>query len=519
MLSLANLNIRNFYDNATEFILSHSPTWSPVAQASESSPSSPASSSSPDVPEYRSRECAPLHERLDAACHSPTSSLSGLAPFSMRREFDAAKRELAKSQAEVARLEERCKMLEKTLKETREMLKARDAELEKLRQEKEKDRMISGRRRSDLGPQTNNPPHKDLVRHNSMDMRRTESPLRNGRSTPTHQDTALMPAGSEEERARLRSAELWLTRTDSWSGAQVLQAVHDINTEILQFAASATELCSFVRNSRPSSAKSVQAMHDTSSRLGPNLSRILSSRDHSQDPILVQLALQGCVTMCITRALSSFCMGLPSKSDNVLSRIYSRITLAGAFAYFLSRIITDYFAAEAQPTASKWRALTHQHINIIHAHLTESSINDLSDTIFRWSSDIFTVAGCLSYENGATSSKDGLRLRFGDQVRRIANSVTRLARVTREEIMSTCFDVISVNSSTSFDSSKMSDAFGHYVASQGAIIATTELGLRCTTRLRGNESSETLDDVNLEQRTILQPKVVLESVLDVLEPR
>ncbi|KAG6867706.1 hypothetical protein C0993_012073 [Termitomyces sp. T159_Od127] len=454
MLSLANLNIRNLYDNATEFILSHSPTWSPVAQASESSASSPPSSTSPDVPESRSRECAPLHERLDAACHSPTSSLSGLPPFSMRREFDAAKRELAKSQVEVARLEERCRMLEKTLKETREMLRARDAEVEKLRQEKEKDRMISGRRRSDLGPQTNTSlPHKDLVRHNSLDLRRTGSPLRNGRSTPTHQDTALMLAGSEEERARIRSAELWLTRTDSWSGAQVLQAVHDINSEILQFAASATELCSFVRDSRSSSARSVQAMHDTSSRLGPNLSRILSNRDHSQDPILVQLALQGCVTVCITRALSSFCMGLASKSDTVLSRIYSRIILAGI------------------------------------------------------------------YENGATSSKDGLRLRFGDQVRCIANSVTRLARVTREEIMSTCFDVISVSSSASFDSSKMSDAFGDYVASRGAIIATTELGLRCTTRLRGNESSETLDDVNLEQRTILQPKVVLESVLDVLEPR
>ncbi|KNZ73885.1 hypothetical protein J132_09101 [Termitomyces sp. J132] len=417
MLSIAKLNIRNLYDNAAEFILSHSPTWSPVAQPSESSASNPES----------------------------------LTPFSMRREFDATKHELAKSQAEVARLEERCRMLEKTLKETREMLRVRDAELEKTRQEREKD----------------------------------PSPLRNGRSTSAEQDRALMLAGSEEERARIRSTELYMTRSDSWSGAQVLQAVHDINSEILQFAASATELCSFTKNSRSSSARSVQAMHDTSSRLGPNLARILSNRDHSQDPILVQLALQGCVATCIARALSSFCMG----------------------------------TFEAQPTASKWRALTHRHIHTIHPHIAESSINDLSDSIFRWSSDIFTVAGCLSYENGATSSKDGLRLRFGDQVRRIANSVTRLARVTREDILSTCFDVISVNANAQFDSGKMSDAFGDYVASRGAIIATTELGLRCTTRLRESESSEAHDDVTLEQRTILQPKVVLESVLDVLEPR
>ncbi|KAG6919192.1 hypothetical protein DXG01_008490 [Tephrocybe rancida] len=430
--------------------------------------------------------------------------MKGLAPSSMRREFDATKNELARSQGEVARLEERCRMLEKTLKETREMLRARDTELEKMRREREKERMIAERRRSDLGPQTQLPlPPRDLQsRHSSLDMRRTGSPLSTGRSTPTEQERALFLAGSEEERARIRSTELYMTRTDSWSGAQVLQAVHDINSEILQFAASATEICTFDRASRHSSARSVQAMHDTSSRLGPNLSRILSNRDHSQDPILVQLALQGCVSMCITRALSSFCMGFSSKSDTVISQIYSRIALA-----------------EAQSTSSKWRALAHRQIHNTHPHLAEQAMNDLCDTILRWSADIFTIAGCLSYENGASSSKDGLRLRFGDQVRRIATSVSRLARVTREEIMSTCFDVIAVSTNASFDPSGMSDAFGDYVTSHGAILATTELGLRCTTRLRGSEPLEAHDDVTLEQRTILQPKVVLESVLDALDPR
>ncbi|KAG6848972.1 hypothetical protein H0H93_012355 [Arthromyces matolae] len=455
------------------------------------------------TPESRTRDATPLSERLDAACLSPTSSLSSLSPFSMRREFDATKNELAKSQADVTRLEERCRMLEKTLKETRDMLRTRDVELERLRREREKDRMIGERRRSDLGPRTNTPPPpKDLhSRHSSLDMRRTSSPLRNGRSTPSEQELALLHSNSEEERARIRSSEIYLTRTDSWSGAQVLQAVHDINSEILQYAASATELCSFDKDSRPSSARSVQAMHDTSSRLGPNLARILSNRDHSQDPILVQLALQGCVVGCITRALSSFCMGLPTKPDTVISQLYSRIVLS-----------------EPQPTSSKWRALAHRHIHTVHPHLADRAMDDLCDTMLRWSADIFTIAGCLSYENGASSTKDGLQLRFGDQVRQIAHSVRRLAQVTREEIMSTCFDVIAISSNSSFDPSSMSDAFGDYVPSHGAIIATTELGLRCLTRLRDNEQSEA-QDMTIDQRMILQPKVVLESVLDALEPR
>ena len=83
--------------------------------------------------------------------------------------------------------------------------------------------------------------------------------------------------------------------------------------------------------------------------------------------------------------------------------------------------------------------------------------------------------------------------------------------------MSTSFDVIAVNQNDHYNPNGMSDAFGDYGASEGAILATMELGLRCTTRLRQSDPSEA--DVRLEQRMLLLPKVVLESVLDVLDPR
>jgi hypothetical protein len=330
-MPVVNLNVRNIYDSALDFFSQYSPTFtvstrSPYSPYS-SGPDSPTTrlSATPDTPRDYS---ASLRERLDAACLSPTSSIAGLAPSSMRRELDAAKHELVKSQSDVVRLQERCKMLEKTLKETREMLRARDAEVEKMRREREKERMLFERRRSDVGPPQHaySPPKNLQSRHSSLDMRRTNG-YANGRSTPS--DISLTE--SEEERARTRSTEIYLTRTDSWSGAQVLQAVHDINSEILQFAASATELCTFDKDSRPSSSRSIQAMHETSSRVGPNLARILSNRDHSQDPILVQLALQGCVSMAIARSLSSFCIGFPAKSDTVLAQVYSRMVLAGMF--------------------------------------------------------------------------------------------------------------------------------------------------------------------------------------------
>jgi hypothetical protein len=314
------VNIRSIYDSALDYF-SHS---SPISSGFNS-----PLYRTPDTPRDNT---TPLRDRLDAACQSPTSSIAGLAPSSMRRELDATKHQLVKSQSDVVRLEERCKMLEKTLKETREILRARDSELEKMRRERENERLLASRRRSDLGPpqHAHSPPRDLHSRHSSLDMRRVKE-YANGHSAPS--DSSLPE--TEEERARARGSEIYMTRTDSWSGAQVLQAVHDINSEILQFAASATELCTFDKNSRPSSSRSIQAMHEMSSRVGPNLARILSNRDHSQDPILVQLALQGCVSLAIARTLSSFCIGFPAKSDTVLAQVYSRMVIGGMFHILL----------------------------------------------------------------------------------------------------------------------------------------------------------------------------------------
>lgn len=433
-------------------------------------------------------------------------------------------------------------MLEKTLKETRDLLRSRDGELEKLRRDREREHALLERRKSDIGTQKAHHTTKDLFpRHSSLDIRSSASDIARGvqmngnghvngnrRSQSLHRhliqldDLDLDLSSSDEDRAQARTSEIYMTRIDSWSGAQVLQAVHDINSEILQFAASATEVFSF---SSAASSRSIQAMHDTSARIGPNLTRILSNRDHSQDPILVQLALQSCVSLCIARAFTSFCIGLPSKSDGVLSQIYARMR-----------------GSEPQPTASKWRALAHAHVHAIYPTLTEYSINELSDTILRWTSDIFLITGChqpadpsssihtpssspqstrsisVSPPSTRTTNMDtasALRARFTDQVRRISKAVLKLEKVARQETMSTCFEVVVADPLHPFVPEGMQDAFGEYGPSKGAVLATTELGLRCVTRVVTEREA---GDVRLEERVLLQPKVVLESVLDVLGP-
>ncbi|XP_006459604.1 hypothetical protein AGABI2DRAFT_191514 [Agaricus bisporus var. bisporus H97] len=400
---------------------------------------------------------------------------------------------------ELARLHERNRLLERSLRDARDSLKLKDAELDRLRERKSTTTSLA-------------------------------RPRRRSSSVATHSDTSSSVV--DEELARARTADAYLTRTDNWSGAQILQAVHDINSEILQFAAGATEAFTFDRNARPSSSRAIQAMHDTSARLGSSLARILANRDHSQDPILVQLALQGCLTICITRALSTFCVGFPSKSDSLLHQIYHRMALA-----------------EPQPTSSKWRSLTHQHIHAMYPTLIEYSTTELTDTIFRWSSDILLISGCISYtpssstpslsssssSSSSTTTTTALRSRFTDHIRRLSKSVIKLSKVLREEILSTSFELLAVDptnhppstpTTTSaggggggplFHDRTMIDAFSDYGQSRGSVLATTELGLRCVTRMGTREAVASEEEVLLEQRVLLMPKVVLESVLDILD--
>ncbi|KAL4072650.1 hypothetical protein V8B97DRAFT_1957582 [Scleroderma yunnanense] len=436
----------------------------------------------------------------------------------MRRDYDATKAELTRCQAESAKWEEKCKLLEKTLKETKDLLRARDLEIEVLRQDKEqlvadhrsRERPPSGldrRRSQDIAHNRSNSSHSlfsQRLRANSdwTEQRDADAASQRSRSRPRASSDAIadnMSTVSEEERAHARSMETFLTKTDLWSGAQVIQAVQDLNSEILQFAASAVELCTFTKQ-RSTQPKINQIVNEVTTRLGPALTRMLSTRDHSQDPMLVQLALQGCISFCISRALSSFCIGYQSKSNITLTQIY-----------------THMFQSEPQPTSSRWRALAHKHIHELHPELSNYAINEMTDTIIRWTLDVFLICGC-SHPQSTPASREAFRTRFQTQVKRISKNACKLAQLSREEIMSTNFEVVGAESGQTFNSQEMVDVFEDYGTSKGGVLCTTELGLRCSTHKATSDTTVTAEE-NVERRLLLRPKVVLESAVDVIDQR
>ena len=271
------------------------------------------------------------------------------------RDYESTKGELIRTQNDVVKLEDRCRALERTLRETKEMVRVRDAEIERLWRERDSRPPPDRRRMRNprLEHVASEPYMASKSKQSQSSSRRSPDSGRSHRQSANggqympsaaHEESSASGASSsseedeegeeaeeadEEERAHLRGLDTFLTKVDRFSGAQIIQALQDLNSEILQFAASATELCTFDKYSRATPARTTQATKETAARLGPSLARFLSSRDHAQDPILVQLALQACVAICISRALGSFCFGFASKPNAVLSQIYVQMYSSG----------------------------------------------------------------------------------------------------------------------------------------------------------------------------------------------
>lgn len=141
----------------------------------------------------------------------------------------------------------------------------------------------------------------------------------------------------------------------------------------------------------------------------------------------------------------------------------------------------------------------------------------MTETILRWTLDIFMICGCSNPQSNS-ASRDAFRTRFQAQVKRISKNACNLAQISREEIISANFEVVAAESGRTFDAQEMIDVFEECGTSNGAVLCTTELGLRCSTR-KTTAETDTESEGNVERRLLLRPKVMLESAVDVIDQR
>jgi hypothetical protein len=140
-------------------------------------------------------------------------------------------------------------------------------------------------------------------------------------------------------------------------------------------------------------------------------------------------------------------------------------------------------------------------------------VQDFITQILRAWADVLILCGCAPSE----VSLDVLRPLFGAQTQRVVRSACDLARVLHEEIMSTSFEVILAEQGHAFDPSCMTNAFGGFGTSSGAVLCSTELGLRCSTKRNVRVAADRPGEGTIDQTMLLLPKVILEGVADILD--
>lgn len=141
--------------------------------------------------------------------------------------------------------------------------------------------------------------------------------------------------------SELNTLQAFLSKHDEWSGAQVVQAVNDLNGELERLASDISEYfvvgsdidsdCSGNASVGTKSSprlltdRSNQETHDRlKEALGSTLYHLIfASSDLPFDPsLLVQYAIQAWEVWCCSQILDGFCFGLPSEVERLLTDVW-----------------------------------------------------------------------------------------------------------------------------------------------------------------------------------------------------
>ncbi|KAH7883406.1 hypothetical protein F5I97DRAFT_1815960 [Phlebopus sp. FC_14] len=296
--------------------------------------------------------------------------------------------------------------------------------------------------------------------------------------------TALLDARTRE----LKGAQAFLTKADTLSGAEVIALVDALNSEIMQTSAFISDSFDFARLQ-----EHADEMKEASSRIselmGPTMTQLLSAVQHGDDPLLVQIALQGATVEFARWIIMTWDFdGL--QAEQPLSEIYG-----------------DIRETETQAVGGRWRALTRAHaqkVALLEGDLHSTMVAHISDTLVI----IMVAAGCTkTYEEAYREFAQ----KFGERISNIVKMAIRLNKAMGEEVTSADLWPTHAPAGEQFDGSNMEDFEGQEAQNRNAVLCTTALGLQRSERVTVGENFE------FKTTILLKPKVALESVAEGLE--
>lgn len=135
--------------------------------------------------------------------------------------------------------------------------------------------------------------------------------------------------------AELASLKSFLNRIDDYTGSQILQAVQDLNTEIVQFAAAVSEEYPLGQGGGGAGGGELWRESDREivrRAMGEGMCDLVKDGDHEQDPTVVQLAIQAWEVWCCRQAFEAFCWGIPPQVDQFLNEVFREMQITGTYS-------------------------------------------------------------------------------------------------------------------------------------------------------------------------------------------
>lgn len=138
----------------------------------------------------------------------------------------------------------------------------------------------------------------------------------------------------ETRTSELNVAQVFLTKADVFSGADIISIVEGLNADILETAAYMADTFNFGQSSQTISTEETRAAHAlVESLLGQPMSRLLAQVRNDKDQTLVQIAIQGCLAYICQGVASAWCIFDPKTTglNDTLNGLYEAIRAKGVF--------------------------------------------------------------------------------------------------------------------------------------------------------------------------------------------
>ncbi|KZP20067.1 hypothetical protein FIBSPDRAFT_1045132 [Athelia psychrophila] len=288
-----------------------------------------------------------------------------------------------------------------------------------------------------------------------------------------------------DDRTReLKGAQPFLTKTDSLSGAEAMGLVQALNADIFQLAAFMSDSFQPATIETPADEDPKGAHHRIKRHLGDQLVVSLNTLSHTDDPTILQMALQ-CYLVRVSQDITS---DWTFDGTLVLAELYEQVR-----------------NSEDQAVAGRWRALSRSHLRHLSAG-GKDVLPHIRNFVCAGLADVLISAKCQLSPPGVVEALTG---RFRDNIYAIIDAALNINRILGEEITSGDFEIVTCQAGATFDPGSMEDTASDdpSYGKKSIVLCTTEMGLIKEWReVKGGQRAK-------ETTVLLKPKVALESVL------